>query len=136
MAEFQWWLLLVGLVAGGGLVAVVSMDARRREEDLSALERRAEATWIADQLAVRDRAPAIDAAGVEAVLATHREYLGLPPPDRIVVEPLDVDPDGEAHDVRHDGRGGADQDLAPAAEQQAPSGQQAYSRADAEQGRH
>src|SRR4029077_2998205 len=38
MAEFQWWLLLVGLVAGGGLVAVVTMDGRRREEDLADLE--------------------------------------------------------------------------------------------------
>ena len=51
MAEFQWWLLLVGLVAGGGLVAVVSMEGRRREQDISELEQRAEATWIADQLA-------------------------------------------------------------------------------------
>ena len=49
MAEFQWWLLLVGLVAGGGLVAIVSMDGRRNEEDLVELERRAEATWIADR---------------------------------------------------------------------------------------
>ena len=37
MAEFQWWLLIVGLVAGGGLVAVVSMDGRRREQDISEL---------------------------------------------------------------------------------------------------
>ena len=37
MAEFQWWLLIVGLVAGGGLVAIVSMDGRRREEDLAEL---------------------------------------------------------------------------------------------------
>ena len=56
MAEFQWWLLLVGLVAGGGLVAVVTMDGRRREEDIGELERRAEATWIAERVAGTPRA--------------------------------------------------------------------------------
>ena len=84
MAEFQWWLLLVGLVAGGGLVAVVSMDGRRREEDLDDLERRAEATWIADRLGAGNRD--IDARTVESVLRIHREYLGLPPPDRFLVD--------------------------------------------------
>ena len=83
MAEFQWWLLIVGLVAGGGLVAIVSMDGRRREDDLADLERRAEAAWIAAQLS-RGHGP--DPAIVEAVLRIHREYLTLPPPDRIVVE--------------------------------------------------
>jgi hypothetical protein len=92
MAEFQWWLLLVGLVAGGGLVAVVSMDGRRREEDLDALERRAEATWIADRLGARDRD--LDAATVEAVLRVHREYLGLPPPDRFLLDDEVIDETG------------------------------------------
>jgi hypothetical protein len=112
MAEFQWWLLIVGLVAGGGLVAVVLMDGRRREEDLGALERRAEATWIAERLSGRDRP--VDRATVESILRAHREYLGLPPPDEIVVggPPLDHNPDGVADEVRDDGRRGADEDLA------------------------
>ena len=84
MAEFQWWLLLVGLVAGGGLVAVVTMDGRRREEDLADLEREAEATWIAERVHGLDRD--IDARTVASILRIHREYLGLPPPDRILVE--------------------------------------------------
>ena len=111
MAEFQWWLLLVGLVAGGGLVAVVSMDGRRREEDLADLERRAEAAWIAAQLSRGDRA--LDPALVESVLRVHREYLSLPPPDRIVVEDgtdpadglADGDPDRDPDDIGDD-RGG------------------------------
>ena len=74
MAEFQWWLLLVGLVAGGGLVAVVSMDGKRREQDLGELERRAEANWIVDRMA--DSAQWIDRPTVEAVLGFHRDYLG------------------------------------------------------------
>lgn len=141
MAEFQWWLLLVGLVAGGGLVAVVSMDSRRRDEDLAEAERRAEATWIADRLYRQD--PALDPDTVEAVLRVHREYLSLPAPDRLVIdgrpstldgrpiaEPmpdldlpdpgprpdpsLDRDPDQVADDVGDHGGRGADQDLPPA----------------------
>ena len=105
MAEFQWWLLLVGLVAGGGLVAVVSMDGRRRDEDLADLERRAEAAWIAARLSRRD--VPIESAMVESVLRVHREYLSLPPPDRIVVvggvdageDLADGDPDRDPDDV-------------------------------------
>ena len=131
MAEFQWWLLIVGLVAGGALVAVVTMDARRREEDIGELERRAEATWIADRVSRRDRA--IDATTVEKVLDAHREYLALPPPDQLVTrgpdatsvdtvpgpsrdaEPfdeLDRDPDEQTDHVRDDRRRSADEDLA------------------------
>jgi hypothetical protein len=155
MAEFQWWLLIVGLVAGGGLVAVVSMDSRRREDDISELERQAEATWIADQLAYRE---AVDPATVEAVLRAHREYLSLLPPDRLIVEEadaeeapplgvgaalpdaaavlpddLDRDPDREPHDVGDDGRCGPDEDLPPAAEQRASAREQAHAGADREQ---
>src|SRR5262245_36196485 len=87
MAEFQWWLLIVGLVAGGGLVAVVSMDSRRRNQDISELEQHAEATWIAEQLARRGGP---DAETVETVLRAHRDYLSLQPPDRLIVEVDDV----------------------------------------------
>ena len=153
MAEFQWWLLLVGLVAGGGLVFVVSMDARRREEDLAELERRAEATWIAERLARREPG-APDAPAVEAVLRAHLEYLSLPPPDRLLVDEgvevesapdrnlaggvdtevdLDVDPDRAADDVRDSGRRGADEDLANPAEEHAPAREEAHAGADREQ---
>lgn len=160
MAEFQWWLLIVGLVAGGGLVAVVTMDGRRREEDVAELERRAETTWIAERLS--GRGGDVDPQAVGAVLRLHREYLALPPPDRLIVEgedlPVDVraearspelddespdssevdpdsdvDPDQVADDVGDDGRGGPDQDLARAGVQQASSRQEAHARADGEQ---
>ncbi|HSO28273.1 MAG TPA: hypothetical protein VLS28_00080 [Candidatus Sulfomarinibacteraceae bacterium] len=85
MAEFQWWLLVVGLVAGGGLVAVVFLDASRREQDLDGAELPAEARWIAGRLA--DRGAPVEAPDVEAVLREHREYRALPPPDRL--DPLD-----------------------------------------------
>ena len=129
MAEFQWWLLLVGLVAGGGLVAVVMTDGRRRDEDVGELERRAEATWITQRLSGHRRS--VDPHVVEAVLGAHREYLTLPPPDQLVVvgedgglvdaeaspavEPLDDldrDPDQMPDQVRDDRRRSADEDLA------------------------
>ena len=88
MAEFQWWLLLVGLVAGGGLVAVVFLDGARRDQDLDEAELPAEAQWIAARLA--ERHEPVDALDVEAVLREHREYRQLPPPDRLdPADPMD-----------------------------------------------
>ena len=124
MAEFQWWLLIVGLVAGGGLVAVVTMDGRRRDEDVGELERRAEANWISERLSARGRDRSVEPRAVESVLRAHREYLSLPPPDELVVrgpDPLvgedapgglDRDPDEMPDEVRDDGRRSADEDLA------------------------
>ncbi len=139
MAEFQWWLLIVGLVAGGGLVAVMTTDGRRREEDIAELERRAEVTWIAERLS--GPGGEADARAVDSVLRLHREFLSLPPPDRLIVEgevdasrdPLDVDPDGVSDEVGDDGRGRPDQDLAGAGVQQAASRQEADARPDGEQ---
>ena len=139
MAEFQWWLLLVGLVAGGGLVAVVSMDARRREEDVSEMERAAEATWIADRLMTPEL---LDPLTIEEVLRAHRDYLALVPPDRIVVEEqgslrqltLDGNADRQTDDIGDDGRGHTDEDLAAAAEERAAAREQAHAGADREQG--
>lgn len=129
MAEFQWWLLLVGIVAGGGLVAIVTMDSRRRDEDLADAERLAEATWIADRLYAHDAS--LDPDTVAAVLRIHREYLSLPAPDRLVIDgtphtldgrPLlvpdvspngleDRDPDQVADDVRDRSGRRTDEDL-------------------------
>lgn len=91
MAEFQWWLLLVGLVAGGGLVAVVFLDGARREADIEDEELPAEASWIAARLSPRRELRPRD---IEAVLREHREYRLLPPPDRL--EAIEVPPDPAA----------------------------------------
>ena len=140
MAEFQWWLLIVGLVAGGGLVAVVSMEGRRREQDISELEQRAEASWIAGQLVGHGGPGGPEAPTVEAVLRAHRDYLSLQPPDRLIVEDddlgafaLDRNTDREPDHVRDDGRRGPDEDLPSAAEEQAPARQEAHAGADREQ---
>jgi hypothetical protein len=81
MAEFQWWLLLLGLVAGGGIVAVVYMDGARREQDIDDDELPAESTWISERLAARGRP--VDAGIVERILLEHRAYKLEPPPDRL-----------------------------------------------------
>lgn len=147
MAEFQWWLLLVGLVAGGGLVAIVSMDGRRREEDLSELEQRAEATWIAERLG--SRAGDIDAGTVASILRVHREYLSLPPPDHLLVDgeavdidarnfevgPSDGDPDRMPDGIGDDGGSGPDEDLPAAGEERPAAGEEAHAGADREERR-
>jgi len=90
MAEFQWWLLLVGLVAGGGLVAVVFLDGARREQDVEEAELPAEARWIAARLGSDERR--LEPHQVEAILREHREYRQMPPPDRL--DPIDAPPAG------------------------------------------
>jgi len=128
VAEFQWWLLLVGLVAGGGLVAVVFLDSSRRDADLADDERLAEANWISIWL--RGRGRTVSREDVEEVLSAHRDYLELPPPDRLIpaaaaypaaavppAAPLPsahADADGQPDQVGHDGSGGSDEDLASA----------------------
>jgi len=81
MAEFQWWLLLVGLVAGGGLVAVVFLDGARRDQDVEEAELPAEAQWIAARLGSGQLR--LDPHQIEAVLREHRAYRLMPPPDRL-----------------------------------------------------
>jgi hypothetical protein len=110
MAEFQWWLLLLGLVAGGGIVAVVYLDGARREQDIEDAELPAEATWISERLIARGHQ--VDAATAERVLLEHRSYRLEPPPDRLepVVEPSPGFPRGST-DPSADGIGRSMDDL-------------------------
>jgi hypothetical protein len=82
MAEFDWWLLVVGLVVGGGLVYLVLSESARREADQEAEELEAEATFISERLA--DQGIDVIQPEVAEVLREHRAYLRLPPPDAIV----------------------------------------------------
>ncbi len=76
-AEFNWWLLIVGVVAGGVLTWLVVADSRRREHDLDERELPAEAAWIVRYVAN----PRVDADAAEQILRAHRTYRGFPPPD-------------------------------------------------------
>ena len=78
-AEFNWWLLIVGLVVGAGLVWFVLLDSRRREVDVDDRERPREAAWLSAMLA--DEGHDITPEAAERLLVLHRAYLEAPPPD-------------------------------------------------------
>lgn len=78
-AEFNWWLLIVGLVIGASLTWLVMAETTRREIDIADHERRSEARWISTILSRTGRDTSSDR--VEEVLRLHREYLAAPPPD-------------------------------------------------------
>jgi hypothetical protein len=91
--EFNWWLLFVGLIIGGGLVWVVLADSRRREEDIEARELGPEAAWIGEALAQDGRLADQDL--IEAILLLHADYRAAPPPDEVEDEepaPLELEP--------------------------------------------
>ena len=79
-AEFNWWLLIVGVVAGAALTWLVVADSSRREREVGERELPAEAAWIAKSAGQ----PPVDADTAERVLRAHRRYLGFPPPDVLV----------------------------------------------------
>jgi hypothetical protein len=78
-AEFNWWLLIVGLVIGASLTWLVMAETTRREIDVADAERRSEARWIATIL--ERVGQAVPADRVDEILRLHREYLSAPPPD-------------------------------------------------------
>jgi len=80
-AEFNWWLLIVGLVVGAGLAWLVLADSSRREVDIEERELGSEARWIADELAASGRP--VDDERVLEVLRLHRAYRGAAPPDEV-----------------------------------------------------
>ena len=83
--EFNWWLLIVGLVIGAGLVWLIFADGSRREADVSSRERASEARWIAEEL--RRMGRVIADRDVEEVLELHGAYLAAPPPDEPAEDP-------------------------------------------------
>jgi hypothetical protein len=108
-AEFNWWLLIVGVVAGAGLAWLVLADSVRRDREISDEEVPAEAAWIAGTLADGELAVRPDQA--EAVLRAHRTYLGFPPPDALV-DPEELRPTVGAREAA----GAAEAEVVPEAE--------------------
>jgi hypothetical protein len=79
-AEFNVWLLIVGLVIGAGLAWLVMLDGRRREAEVDAVERPREAAWLSAVMA--EDGFDVSPAAAERLLELHRAYLEAPPPDR------------------------------------------------------
>jgi hypothetical protein len=86
-AEFNVWLLIVGLVVGAGLVWLVIMDSRRRETEIDATERPREAAWLSAVLA--DDGYDVSPEVAERMLELHKAYLDAPPPDAVTTEAPD-----------------------------------------------
>ena len=82
-AEFNWWLLIVGLVVGAALTWLVMSESVRRDIDETEDEQRGEARWIASLVSGAGRP--IPPERVEEILRLHREYLAAPPPDDPIV---------------------------------------------------
>ena len=78
-AEFNVWLLIVGLVVGAGLVWLVVMDSRRRESEVDAFELPREAAWLS--AVMREDGDDVSPEAAERLLLLHRAYLDTPPPD-------------------------------------------------------
>ncbi len=95
MSEFNWWLLIVGLVIGAGLVWLILADSHRRDSEISQTELPAEAAWIAATMA--EAGLPMDPETAERVLLHHREYLASLPPDELS---LDVDEDWDQEEER------------------------------------
>jgi hypothetical protein len=89
-AEFNVWMLIVGLVLGAGLVWVVIMDGRRQEADVDAIELPREAAWASAIMA--EEGYDVSPAAAEQLLLLHRAYLGAPPPDPVEPAVFDDDP--------------------------------------------
>ena len=78
---FNWWMLIVGLVVGAGVVWLVLADGRRNDADVAGRERASEARWIAETL--RGAGRRVDTADTLDVLRLHEAYLAAPPPDEL-----------------------------------------------------
>ncbi len=80
-AEFNVWLLIVGLVVGAGLVWLVVMDSRRRESEIDAVELPREAAWLS--AVMTEDGDDVSPETAERLLLLHRAYLDAPPPDAL-----------------------------------------------------
>jgi hypothetical protein len=80
-AEFNVWLLIVGLVVGAGLVWLVVMDSRRRESEIDAVELPREAAWLS--AVMREDGDEVSPEVAQRLLLLHRAYLDAPPPDAV-----------------------------------------------------
>ena len=79
-AEFQWWLLLVGLVIGALLVFLVMADFSRSADEQADAELGREADWIAGLIRPSQGPPdrPVEPATIEEILRLNREWLAGP----------------------------------------------------------
>ena len=82
MAEFNLWLLILGIAAGAAVMWLVIGTLARRDDEVDAAERGPEAGWITRT--IEDYGGRAPVELVEQILALHRRYLqggpGVPLP--------------------------------------------------------
>jgi hypothetical protein len=75
-AEFNWWLLIVGLVIGAGAVWLILAEFSTHEDEVSEDDIARESVTIAEEL--HTRGEKVDRATVAAILELHHEHLRRP----------------------------------------------------------
>jgi len=78
-AEFDWWLLFVGIAVGAGLVWFVLAESRRHQEEIDTDELPRQAAWLS--AALGDDGWTVPPEATGRLLELQREYLAAPPPD-------------------------------------------------------
>jgi hypothetical protein len=79
---FQWWLVILGIGLGAGLLWLVLGRLPRQDDDVGPRERDAEAAWISQTIEAGGGIAPV--ALVDEILELHASYLDGPP---ILVEP-------------------------------------------------
>jgi hypothetical protein len=116
MAEFNLWLLVLGIAAGAAVTWVVIGTISRNDDEVAAEEQAAEAEWIAQTIEEHGgRAPT---QLVAQILGLHRRYLQ----GGAVIPVPQPEPDAEPADGRIADGAAAARAKAPAADPAVASG--------------
>jgi hypothetical protein len=104
MAEFNLWLLIVGIAAGAAVMWLVIGTLARQDDEVGAAERGVEAGWIARTIEeYGGRAPV---QLVEQILTLHRQYLqggpGVPLPEVAAAQDSEASTDAPLLDADED----------------------------------
>ncbi|MEA2622044.1 MAG: hypothetical protein QOH61_954 [Chloroflexota bacterium] len=98
---FAWWLIVLGIAIGVGLVWLFVVRLPRRESDVDDSEQIAEAAWITHTITAYGGVAPQEL--VEEILDLHRQYLISGPPAQLV-------PEDETPETSDPGRGSDDGD--------------------------
>jgi hypothetical protein len=94
MAEFNLWLLVLGIAAGAAVTWVVIGTISRNDDEVATEEQVAEAEWIART--IEEHGGRVPSQLVTQILALHRRYLQ----GGAVIPVPEPEPDADASDGR------------------------------------